>query len=70
MENDWQKLGDVVARIVARTEEVMTDLPPVPAADALLFVRMLRTVYEPAPRSVAGRTEGQDRGDGRPERAG
>jgi hypothetical protein len=40
MENDWQKLGDVVARIVARTE--VTSGPPVQQADALMFVRMLR----------------------------
>jgi hypothetical protein len=49
MENDWQKLGDVVKRIVDRVE--ITSGPPVQQADALLFVRMLRAV-EPAPRGA------------------
>jgi hypothetical protein len=53
MENDWQKLGDVVARIVARTEGVMIERPPVAQADADLFVKMLIELYAPAaPRAA------------------
>jgi len=43
--NDWQKLGDVVAGIVARAE-VMSGRP-VADQDAALFVLMLREVYGP-----------------------
>jgi hypothetical protein len=39
MENDWQKLGDVVARIAQRLE--VTSGPPIARADADLLVRLL-----------------------------
>lgn len=46
MENDWQKLGDVVARIAQRLE--VTQLPPLARSDADLFVKMLAEIYGPA----------------------
>lgn len=57
MENEdadnWTRLGDVVARIVARTEGAIIDRTPIERADAHLFVAMLTEIYGPAaPRDV------------------
>ena len=58
MENDdWKRLGDVVRGITERLE--VTSGPPVPTADAMIFVKMLREVYGPLPQEAARRTEGQ-----------
>jgi hypothetical protein len=51
MDNDWQKLGDVVARIVARVE--VTNGPPVATDDAAAFLVMLREVYGPPAPGLA-----------------
>jgi len=59
MENDWQKLGDVVARIAQRLEGPVIERPPVPDADAALFVLMLREVYGPLPQGAARRRPSQ-----------
>ena len=55
--DDWQKLGDVVARIVARAE--VTSAPPIAKDDAAVFLMLLREIYGPPAPAAARRKEGQ-----------
>jgi len=57
-ENTFVRLGDAVRGIVDRLE-VTTARPPVPTADAALFVLMLREVYGPLPQGAARRRPSQ-----------
>jgi hypothetical protein len=61
--DDWQKLGDVVARITERMK--VTSGPPVATDDAAVFLLMLREVYAPpAPERGAGPCEQEPRHKG------
>ena len=64
MTDDWQRLGDVVARIAQRLEGPVIARAPIPEADALLFLRVMSgDIFAPVRTALPEQGSGQA-GDG------
>ena len=64
MTDDWQRLGDVVARIAQRLEGPVIARAPIPEADALLFLRVMSgDIFAPVRAELLRDTPEQAQGE-------